>query len=68
MLQTKFRGNRPAHSEKEDFKGFLPYVGMAAILVMGPAPCHQISISLYLKAFIKVPESFHKIVWFRLAN
>ena len=33
---------------------------MAAILVMGPASCHQIFISLYLKAFIKVPESFHK--------
>ena len=26
---------------------------MAAILVMGPASCHQIFISLYLKAFIK---------------
>ena len=39
--------------EKKIFKGVLPYVGMAAILVMGPASCHQISISLYLKAFIK---------------
>ena len=28
-------------------------VGMAAILVMGPASCHQIFISLYLKAVIK---------------
>ena len=35
------------------FKGFLPYMGMAAILVMRPASCHQIFISLYLKAFIK---------------
>ena len=35
------------------FKGFLPYVGMAAILVMGPASFHHIFISLYLKAFIK---------------
>ena len=35
------------------FKGFLPYMGMAAILVMGPASGHQIFISLYLKAFIK---------------
>ena len=34
----------------EIFKGFLPYVGMAAILVMGPASSHQIFISLYLKA------------------
>ena len=35
------------------FKGFLPYVGMAAILVMEPASCHQIFISLNLKAFIQ---------------
>ena len=39
--------------EKKIFKGFLPYVDMAAILVMGPASCHQIFISLYMKAFIK---------------
>ena len=43
--------------EKKNFKGFLPYVGMAAILVMVPASCHHIFISLYLKAFIK------KLVW-----
>ena len=35
MLHTKFRENRPAGSEEEDFfEGFLPYMGMAAILVM----------------------------------
>ena len=34
MLHTKFRGIRPAVSGEEDFKGFLPYMGMAAILVM----------------------------------
>ena len=39
--------------EKNIFEGFLPYMGMAAILVMWPASCHQIFISLYLKAFIK---------------
>ena len=38
--------------EKKIFEGFLPYIGGVAILVMGPAPCHQIFISLYLKAFI----------------
>ena len=32
MLHTKFRENRPAGSG-EDFEGFLPYMGMAAILV-----------------------------------
>ena len=39
--------------EKKIFEGFLPYIGIAAILVMGPASCHQIFISMYLKAFIK---------------
>ena len=39
--------------EKKISKGFLPYMGMAAILVMLSASCHQIFISLYLKAFIQ---------------
>ena len=39
--------------EKKIFEEFLPYMGMAAILVMGPASCHQIFISLYLKASIQ---------------
>ena len=34
MLHTKFCGNRSAGPEKKIFKGFLPYMGMAAILVM----------------------------------
>ena len=33
MLQTKFRGNRPPVLEKI-FEGSLPYMGVAAILVM----------------------------------
>ena len=33
MLHTKFRENRPAGSG-EDFEGFLPYMGVAAILIM----------------------------------
>ena len=36
------------------FEGVLPYMGVAAILVMWPASCHQIFISLYLKAFIQI--------------
>ena len=43
----------PPVPEKKSFKGFLPYMGMAAILVMWPVSCHQIFFSLYLKAFIK---------------
>ena len=34
MLHTKFRGYRIAGSGKEDFYGFLPYMSVAAILVM----------------------------------
>ena len=34
MLHTKCNGNRPAGSGGEDFEGFLPNMGMAAILVM----------------------------------
>ena len=48
--------------EKKIFKGFLPYVGMVAILVMEPASCHQIFISLYLKAFIKNLVQIGKVV------
>ena len=34
MLHTKFRGNRPVGSGEEDKLRFLPYMGVAAILVM----------------------------------
>ena len=40
MLHTKVQGRRPFDSE-QDFKGFLPYMGMAAILVMWPKPFEQ---------------------------
>ena len=54
--------------EKKIFKGFLPYMGMAAILVMRPASCHQIFISLYLKAFIQSLVQINTVVsekiWF----
>ena len=43
-------------------KGFLPYMGMAAILVMLPASCHQIFRSLKLKAFIKNLVQIGKVV------
>ena len=35
------------------FEGFIPYMGVAAILVMWPASCPQIFIPLYLKACIQ---------------
>ena len=34
MLHAKFGWNRSSGSGEEDFEGFLPYMGMAAILVM----------------------------------
>ena len=34
MLHTKFCENRPASPGKEEFEWFLPYMGVAAILVM----------------------------------
>ena len=35
MIHTKFRENRPDRVlEKKIFAGFLPYMGVAAILVM----------------------------------
>ena len=43
----------PPVPEKKIFEGFLPYMGVVAILVMWPASCHQIFISMYLKAFIQ---------------
>ena len=44
-------------------EGFLPFMGMAAILVMGPASCHQIFISLYLKAFIQNLVQIGKVIF-----
>ena len=34
MLHAKFQDNRTSGSEDEDFLRFLPYMGIAAILVM----------------------------------
>ena len=34
MLHTKFQDHRTCGSGEEDFLRFLPYMGMAAILVM----------------------------------
>ena len=34
MLQVKFQDHRTSGTGEEDFLSFLPYMGMAAILVM----------------------------------
>ena len=43
----------PPVQQEKIFEGFLPYMGVSAILVMRPASCDQIFISLHLKAFIQ---------------
>ena len=61
MLHTKFHGNLPAGSGEEDIEGFLPYMGMAAILVIyghGRHLGHVTRIMLTNCHFL-VPESFH---------
>ena len=42
MLHTKFQGHRSIGSGKEDFLWFLPYMSMAAMLVMWPRLFEQI--------------------------
>ena len=41
MLHTNFQGHRPFGFGEEDFLKFLPYRGMAAILVMWPGTFEQ---------------------------
>ena len=41
MLHTKFQGHWSTGSGEEDFLRFLPYMGMAAMLVMWPRPFEQ---------------------------
>ena len=44
MLHTKFQGHWSIGSGEEDFLRFLPYMGMAAILVMWPGPFEQLFV------------------------
>ena len=61
MLHTKLYGKRP-DGFGEDIEGFLQCLGVADILVMRPASCHQIFISLYLKAFIQYLVQIGRVV------
>ena len=53
MLHTKFQGHRSFGSGEDDFLRFLPYMGMAAILVMWPIPFEQTF----------VPPSYGDSIW-----
>ena len=52
MLHTKFQGHRSIGSGEEDFLRFLPYMGMAAMLVMRLNSLVQIFIPIPPQAFI----------------
>ena len=52
MLHTKFQGHRSIGSGEEDFLRFLPYMGMAAILVMWPEPFEQLFVPLIPGGYI----------------
>ena len=52
MLHTKFQGHRSIGSGEEDFLRFLPYMGMAAILVMWPEPFEQFFVPLIPGGYI----------------
>ena len=65
MLHTKFQGHWFIGFGEEDFLRFLPYMGMAAILVMWPNSIVQIFIPFLPQAFIwtlvpKGPTVFEK--------
>ena len=53
MLHTKFLGNQ-YNSSGEDFEGFLPYMGVAAILVMLPRSMNKLSFPISMKAPNKI--------------
>ena len=62
MLLTKSHGHRPSGSE-DFFKGFVPYMGMAAILVCDQEHlkknfCSPILTSLHMKFEFNWPSGF----------
>ena len=59
MLYTKFQGHWSIGSGEEDFLRVLPYMGMAAMLVMWPKPFEQFF-------FLKAQKAVYEI-WLQLA-
>ena len=54
MLLTKFQGHLSVGSGEEDFLRFLPYMGMAAMLVMWPDHLNNFSFLKALKAVYEI--------------
>ena len=49
MLHTKLSGNRPPVPEEKIFEGFLPYMGVVAILVMSSDFHFHVPVSFHTK-------------------
>ena len=60
MLHTKVQGHWPFGSGEEDFEGFLPYMGVAAILGMWPRCPEQ--------TFVPQPMEVPLEIWLWLAQ
>ena len=60
MIHTKFQGHRSIGSGEEDFLRFLPYMGMAAMLVMIPNSFDEFSFLFSLKLSYEF--------WFQIAQ
>ena len=64
MLHTKFEGHWCFGSGEEDFLRFLPYIGMAAILVMLPGPFEQTFVPPSHADSISYEIWFQSAQWF----
>ena len=51
-MHAKFQGHQPLGSRGEEFLKFLPYMGMAAILVMWQEPFEQTFVSPSYRSFM----------------
>ena len=58
MLHTKFQGHRPTGCGEEDFLRFLPYAGMAAIVVIDPTHLYKFSF----------PHKLLNRIWFQMTQ
>ena len=63
MLHTKFQGHWSIGFVEEDFLRFLPYMGMAAMLVMWPNSFILIFIPILPQAFIWTLDPNHLTVF-----
>ena len=60
MLQSKFQGHRLLGSREEDFLRFLPYMDMAAILVMWPGPLDKLSLPHPYEIWLQSAQWFQR--------